>query len=383
MSSKYSWVLALVLNLPVLTMAQFTVKGHVYSGEEKKPLPFAAVFLSGTTKGTLTDSVGQFSIANVPAGTFDLIVSYTGYATLRTTVQPQQEKAYRFVLKPADNRLNEVVVSVHRHEQGSAEEIAQFVNNFIGITQNAKRCRLLNAEALRFDDTPTTLTATAREPLVIENLALGYRLTYYLDSFRYDYSQQRVSYQGHPLFEPLVAKTSQQADEWQQNRQNAYRGSLMHFMRALYQKRLAEEGFLIQPVTEVKSRDGSRRFIGAPADTTVALPSLTKADRLVNFPMAAYKRILDSLSSTPIIRFDNWMQVIYALKREPADYQRYRETPEHKYDITPQRSFLRMLAPSVEIDFNGRFDLQRLLVEGYWAWELMAESLPTDYEPDR
>ena len=50
-------------------------------------MPFATVFLSGTNKGTVTDQVGSFTLSNAPTGKFDLIVSYLGFATLKTTIE--------------------------------------------------------------------------------------------------------------------------------------------------------------------------------------------------------------------------------------------------------------------------------------------------------
>ncbi|WP_198174734.1 carboxypeptidase-like regulatory domain-containing protein [Spirosoma arboris] len=382
-NANYRWILVLGLLLTHSVWAQFTIKGHVFSGKNQEPLPFATVFLSGTSKGTLTDSSGQFVLTNLPPGTFDLIVSFVGFTTLKTTLQTQQVKAYRFILKPLENNLGEITVKAHRRRDWS-KEIALFTDNFIGVTQNAKACRLLNPSVLRFVDSPSTLEATAPEPLLIENSALGYRLKFHLDKFTYDYGQQRIAYQGYPLFEPLPPKNQQQAEEWKANRRKAYLGSLMHFMRALYQKRLVPEGFVIQQIAEKKNRAGERRFIGLPTDSTAYFPSLTNSTKQVAYPMAPYKMILDSVQSTalrPVIAFNDWIQVTYALKREPADYQKYRETPENKYAIIPQRSFLRMLAPNVELESSGRFDLQRIFFEGYWTWELMAESLPIDYEP--
>ncbi len=57
------------------------------AGKDQQSLPFATVFLSGTNKGTVTDQVGSFTLSNAPTGKFDLIVSYLGFATLKTTIE--------------------------------------------------------------------------------------------------------------------------------------------------------------------------------------------------------------------------------------------------------------------------------------------------------
>ncbi len=72
--------------------AQLTVQGRVFGGSSQEPLPFANVFLSGTTKGTVTDATGAFKLTNVPSGKFDLIVSFVGFTTLKTTMQTGDPK---------------------------------------------------------------------------------------------------------------------------------------------------------------------------------------------------------------------------------------------------------------------------------------------------
>ena len=385
MNPKPYWFVAFIVLLSHTSWAQLTLQGHVFSGKNQEPMPFATVFLAGTTKGTLTDEKGHFTLTNVPSGKFDLIVSFVGFATLKTVVQTQDQKAYRFILKPLENELDAVTVKAHRRGQDWSKQIALFTDNFIGITANASQCRLLNPKALLFEDSPLMLIATAQEPLLIENKALGYRLKFQLEKFSYEYGQQKIAYEGHPLFELMTPKDQQQADTWRENRRKAYQGSVMHFMRALYRKQLVQEGFVIQKVVEKSTRSGERRLIGLPTDTTLFFPSLTNPQKKMGLPMASYKIILDTLKSTPdqpVIAFPGWIQVIYALKREPYTYQRFREISEDKYDIIPQRSFIRMLYPSVSIESSGRFDLQGIFFEGYWTWELMAESLPTDYDPD-
>ncbi len=62
------------------TFAQRTVTGTITDGENGEPLISATVIVPGTGTGTITDFDGNYSL-DVPAGTSQLEISYTGYAT--------------------------------------------------------------------------------------------------------------------------------------------------------------------------------------------------------------------------------------------------------------------------------------------------------------
>lgn len=51
---------------------------------------------------------------------------------------------------------------------------------------------------------------------------------------------------GSPVFEPLLARSGRQQRRWETNRQQAYQGSLTHFLRSVHQNQVAEEGFRVQ-----------------------------------------------------------------------------------------------------------------------------------------
>ncbi len=239
--------------------AQLIVQGKVFTGTgtQQQPVAFANVFLSNTTKGVLTDSTGSFILNNVPIGKFDLVVSFVGYTTLKTAIQTQDQKAYRFILKPLENELNAVTVKARRRKTIDwTKQLAIFTDNFIGESENASQCQLVNSQVLQFEQTDNELTVKAKEPLIINNQALGYRIKFQLGHFTYSYDTYLVSYEGNPVFEPLIPKNQQEEQRWQENRLKAYLGSIMHFGRALYHRQLIEEGFLFVKVIDFKNRSG-------------------------------------------------------------------------------------------------------------------------------
>jgi len=375
------------LLLTQFNWAQTTIRGQVQNGNNQEALPFANVFLSGTTKGTMTDQNGSFTLLNVPPGKFDLIVSYVGFATLKTTIQTQQQKQYRFILKPLANQLDGIIITARRRRDADwAKQLSLFTEFFIGRSQNARYCQLLNPQVLSFSQRGDTLRASAQEPLLVENRALGYRIKFRLEHFAYTDLSALLSYQGDPVFEPLAPTNEPEAKRWQANRQRAYLGSIMHFGRALYRRQLAQEGFVIQKVIERKNRKGEIRLIGVPGDTTVSVKSLTESKRWVFLPMAAYKHLLDTVQSTalqPVVAFTDLIQVIYTKEKEPYEYQRMQRSSPLGSSNAFQKTLMRMLESNVTVEANGQFWPPRgIRNQGYWAWELMADELPFDYDPE-
>ncbi|MCE2612187.1 TonB-dependent receptor [Flavobacteriaceae bacterium D16] len=108
--------LLLVMALTVEAMqaqATATVTGKVVD-ELGVPLAGASVFLEGTNSGAQADIDGNYSIANVQPGSYNLIASYLGYQSqtkYNIIVRSKGTPAYNFVLLETAQRLDEVVLS--------------------------------------------------------------------------------------------------------------------------------------------------------------------------------------------------------------------------------------------------------------------------------
>jgi len=63
-----------------------TVQGHVYNPVSKQYVKDAEVRLEGTTQVTYTTNDGAFQFNNVPAGPATVSVSFTGYDTVKETL---------------------------------------------------------------------------------------------------------------------------------------------------------------------------------------------------------------------------------------------------------------------------------------------------------
>ena len=77
-------------------------------------LPFANIFIKGSSKGTISDVDGTFSLSNVAPGVYTLVFSFMGYETLEMpNVMVIEGKATELnvALKPDAAALDEVIVS--------------------------------------------------------------------------------------------------------------------------------------------------------------------------------------------------------------------------------------------------------------------------------
>jgi hypothetical protein len=201
------------------------------------------VFVAQSMNGTVTDSTGRFHLDGVHPGAKRLYVSRVGYANRAVDFQPTpgRTQTFKIRLEPEVLQFSPVTVSAERDEEWY-ERLERFKRLFIGPSEHADDCSLVNPEVLRFEKKWWgKFEAQAEKPLVIENRALGYRLKYFLTEFEERGSV--IRWDGEPLFEPLTPKDSLEAARWRQNRREAYRGSLRHFLDALLDDRLDEAQF--------------------------------------------------------------------------------------------------------------------------------------------
>ena len=77
---SFTFLLFLLYSTVLLGQNGF-LRGTVYDGKTGEYLPGVTVFVEGTTTGTITDLDGKFSL-NLPAGTYQIRVSFISYETL-------------------------------------------------------------------------------------------------------------------------------------------------------------------------------------------------------------------------------------------------------------------------------------------------------------
>jgi hypothetical protein len=228
-----------------------TFKGTVYDQSSDSTLSFAAVYISGTSSGTFTDSHGNFTldISNYP--TMPISVSLIGYKSI-IIAEHSNNKKYNIFLSPKINELNEVVVKANGN--GPREKyLSLFKREFLGETGNASECNILNEDDLRFSYNPdsSSLRAFSSKPILIHNKALGYTITYYLDKFnsinksdeKMHLLTRKFDLLGTYLFKDNSLTLSiPEKRKVEARRKKTYLGSRMHFFRTLYLGNLVQVG---------------------------------------------------------------------------------------------------------------------------------------------
>jgi len=226
---------ALLVLLAFCATAQ--IKGTVTDAITHKPIIAASVYLNGTYVGTITDSLGHFSLTtdktNIP-----LIISSVGYVSQE--INNYAGKDLAVALKQKVDELKQVNVALD--EMSRAKEMKIFLTEFLGGIN--KDCVLVNQDDvwLHYQKKNEELTAGSFNPLIILNKKLGYKLTYFLADFRN--VPLKTTFEGNYIFaEDTAGRSPSDMKKIIKARDEAYFGSRMHFIRSLWADDLANNNF--------------------------------------------------------------------------------------------------------------------------------------------
>ncbi|WP_428657411.1 carboxypeptidase-like regulatory domain-containing protein [Runella sp.] len=356
--------------------AQIKLSGKVLNSHDRKPLPFANVFLSNTTKGTLTNEAGVFELQNLSKESYDLVVSYIGYETLTLKIRPDTLRgSLAVLLEPKANELQEITIK--RLRNGHEKYFTLFKENFIGRTVFSESCKLKNPKAVWFtdDEEEGIVNVNADELLVIENKALGYIIKYQLESFTYNFRQNYVTTLGYPFFEEMTTRSERQRRRWAENRKKAYLGSMEHFLRSVYLERTTEEGFTIQKLIRKQRNETAI----ADSDTTLRKMGSPNFSRYVQYLLKTPlqpNQITQKQGELTQLVFDDFMYIVY--EKEDEEPQFLKQISKQNYQV----SIFRLVDGATLLSPNGYLpDPLAIVVEGRWGNEKLGELLPTDYLP--
>jgi len=352
----------LISNFIFCQETYYTIKGKVIDKTTRAPLPGASVFAQNTTFGEATNTDGNF-ILKLPNGGYSLVVTFTGYEkqTIRISNASSQNDSLVFELNPEIKSLEEVSIVISNEVKDGWQKYGTFfTQNFIGQSAFAKQCTIKNPEVLRFYfyKKKNRLKVLAKEPLLVDNFALGYTLKFAIDSFTNEYNTNTSLFIGYPLFEEMQG-TPEQQQQWAKNRTIAYKGSMLQFMRSLYNKTLDEDKFELQFIVKTNEEE-----------TPIPLKNLYGA---LNYSKD------DSTNTVEFKPNQNEIAIIYKEKPEQAYLD---SDPSSKKDF--QLSTLTFSPDeSIVIEQNGYYyDQTDITTNGYLAFKKIGDMLPYDYKPD-
>jgi len=241
-------------------LSQRTIKGRVVNATTGAAIPGSSIFISSTSKGTVSSNAGHFELTDVPSGKHELVISCIGYETnVFSFSDAQLPLQLKVELTIKVKELENVIVEPSL-EEGWDKWGHTFMSEFVGKSANANQCRVKNEKAIRFRyyKKSNRLTAYCDEPVLLENKALGYLISYQLEEFEVNFSEKTVFYLGYPLFEQLEKNGKGRQQKWENNRQEAFNGYIMHFMKSLYANQLLEEGFEVRRLVRTPNYEKQR-----------------------------------------------------------------------------------------------------------------------------
>ncbi len=341
----------LLAHFSLRAQVTFTISGTLTNAKGEK-LESATVFIGNSQIATVSDKDGVFSISGLSPGTYQLIVNLLSYAPAKQEVTiKESSEVVNLVLQEKGIALKGVVIG---DESKRKNFLKTFNKYFLGESENAKGCVLMNPDVLDFSTNKALMQATADDFLIVENNKLGYRIKYLLRNFKYNSAGDVTTYDGEAFFEPLKG-TEAQKKEWKVNRDKTYKGSLMHYLRALYTNTTREEGFLTYAVT-------NQLF------PMVADPN----------PVATIQLITRVDSNFIVVKYPKRLYTVYDPKKAAEELRLAKGNKIIEY-LDKTGSVLMIKA---EIDAKGRYsENQNILMQGFWSKLRVGDQLPFEYEP--
>lgn len=303
------------------------LSGRIYDARDKTPINFASVYFSGTFTGTHSDQDGYFELDVSEFKSMPLTITALGYDQVSLNGF-SFSKPVEINLKRRVFELEEVVVSGENLTRARRSNMQLFRSSFLGTTTNGLLSTIINEEDIHFKyDESDTLKAYASKPIQIENKGLGYTITYFLDKFEFYRNDSTFFFLGNIFFNEDLSTSGSLRQRYEKRRISAFKGSVMHFFRALWNDDLDSNGFWI------KDSDGN----------TIGYSDIVKEDGMHN-KYIWYPEML----------------VIHYKSKEPAGYINFRQN-------------------KVLFERSGFFDPVNIIWGGQMIRQRVGDWLPYDY----
>ncbi|RYZ33640.1 MAG: carboxypeptidase-like regulatory domain-containing protein [Sphingobacteriales bacterium] len=232
--------------------------------------------MNNSTFGTICGNDGTFTLTQHPAFPFTLTISSVGYQSVSRSIT-NEDAARNLLIRLTAKQQDLGEVTVRPPEKNGWELYGKtFLQEFIGYSDFAGQCTILNKKDLQFAYDPESfqLRVWSQVPLKIRNKATGYEITYWLEDFKLDQLTHRLYYRGLAQFRDLQPDKPKQ--KYIRNRHSAYQGSINHFMRALYQRKAAAEGFELRTLLRM-TEDEAAALQPRQTDTIAVTDSIALA----------------------------------------------------------------------------------------------------------
>lgn len=268
-------ILHLLCHLIFLSaFGQNTLSGYLLEKDTGTPVEFATAYINGTTIGAVSDEKGFFELKKVKYP-LDLVVSHLSYESAVVHLEKAPTKPLRIQLTSRTLNLKRVKVVDNDLRK---RNVQQFIECFIGRDEFGRAANLTNDQVLQFDkeyeqvklprgnvrisvrgeeltqtqtrERPINMKVSAQAPLIIDQPMLGYKIRVDLEAFQLNYAyrlgQSETTYWlGYYFYEPYKVEKKRLQKRYEKNRRKAFYHSPQHFLQALYEQKLGENGYQI------------------------------------------------------------------------------------------------------------------------------------------
>jgi hypothetical protein len=382
-SSKKLLLIFLLCSIFSFTASAQVITGKVIDAGTGEPLPNANIFLAGTLTGTITNPTGNFELDTKGNVSMPLVISFVGYRTLLLpTDYFNKQSTVQLYEKP--ERLEEIEVNQIPCSLSRKEMLRRFKKEFLGTSAYASSCKILNEDDiyLFYNDSSQVLHGRANNPLIIINRMLGFRITYLLESFRT--SEEGTKYRGYHNFEELEPEKHNLKKSIMKNREKAYIGSVMHFMRSLYHDNIHADDTIFQ--VRMNLRD---EFC-----TDAGFQILSEKSPLNFYNPSNIDTVLRYFRIPELVIPDDWIHQFhlndsvrnYVTKRqilvenENLKWLCFRGRLGIIYYPEFMRSSMISMADSIEISPNGYYDPDLIKWNGVIVKKRVGDLLPYDFK---
>ncbi|QJP34122.1 carboxypeptidase-like regulatory domain-containing protein [Nonlabens sp. Ci31] len=147
--------------------------GKVIDSKTHEFISGASVYIDGTTIGVITDFNGDFNLSYPTNTDAKLVIRMMGYELLEFK-NPLEVDLSNLQLIQKVNELDAVIIDPDPWTRTRKENY--FKRYFLGGTELAKSCTIVNLDSvkLRFNPSTAILSARSRVPIKVENKELGY-----------------------------------------------------------------------------------------------------------------------------------------------------------------------------------------------------------------
>ncbi|WP_428663177.1 carboxypeptidase regulatory-like domain-containing protein [Runella sp.] len=352
------------LILPTYGQTTAVLTGYVVDATTGKPMPFANVYVNGSTRGAVTDEKGAYSLAGIPLGTVEVVASFIGYQSDKRSFRfdnTSPQKA-NFQLKVSEQTLDTVIV--RGNSKRRELHLRQFKKQLFGEPFGGQ-CLLVNSDVLHFNEDKGHLYATANEPLIIDNQALGYRLIYDLQHFDATASGNVYS-AGTARFEELKPENERQANRFRRNRLTAYKGSIRHLMAGLIDNTFEQDGFLVyqEDVTKMLSLERQSITLAAAVNDYKHLVPIKVSTLIQPGRLATERRLVSP------------MKLIIFYKNASSGFSPY---PDARYAYTE----MKLPGGQMQMTVDGVITMpEGMEAKGSMGNDRLSTMLPADWKPE-